>query len=462
MRNGHIHHGNKSTFSWDNPQSAEAVMADVSDQLGRNISLAVPESDDAKIDGKLIISFPFQKPHQLVTSALLRAFENNANNIGTRLHNGNGSEGGFDGSQELERRVLRMIAEVLGATPGMVDGFMTSGATTANLAGLLIGREKGRTREQQCKNTTAIFGSFLTHYSIDRSAKIIGIAPNTEDTVNDDGTGYYKLGTDERGHVLVEQIEESIERVIDQHPNVTHFIVVGTVGTTMLGSVDDIPQMNDLLAKLKLKFPEKRFHFHVDAAFGAFVAPFIEGVPDIGFRNRHVDSIAVDPYKTLPGHVGSGALLVRKEQADAAKSSSAYVPGEAIGIEGSRPGAMAAACYAMLRLLGKKGLQENAQRLMGIASKARDELAQLHLNLFSNDLPIIAVKGRFPPQLLDWYIIHEQHNFPHKVSRPLAPDCGQMSIWNVVAMPHIERNIEELAYDYRWILAGTRCLWDLE
>ncbi|NOS66922.1 MAG: hypothetical protein HOO67_00955 [Candidatus Peribacteraceae bacterium] len=437
-------------------------MAEVSDQLKRNISLAVPRSDDTTVKGKKIISFPFQDPLPFATRVLAKAFQTNANNIGTRLHNADGSEGGFEGSQELERRLLSMIAEILGAKSEEVDGFMTLGATASNLDGMQIGREKGRTPDKQCKNTTAIFGSFLTHYSIDRAAKTLNIAPNFDDTENDDGTGYYKLGTDGRGRVLVEQIEEKIERIAAEHPIVTHFIVVGNAGTTMLGSVDDIPQIDALITKLKARFPEKHFHFHVDAAFGAFVAPFLRDVPDIGFRNKNVGTVGVDIYKTLPGHVGSGALFVRRDLANVTRSSSEYVPiGGSISSVGSKPGAMAVACYAILRLLGKKGLQENAQRLMSIASFARDQLSELNLHLFPNDLPIIGVSGRFPVELLDYYIVHES-TFPLNGRQPLREDSGFAHIWNVVAMPHIEKNILHLTADYRWVLHGRNSLWNID
>jgi len=66
--------------------------------------------------------------------------------------------------------------------------------------------------------------------------------------------------------------------------------LVGIAGTTEFGQVDPI----EGLAKIAL---ERKIHLHVDAAFGGFVLPFLEGDWRWDFRVPGVSSITIDPTR---------------------------------------------------------------------------------------------------------------------------------------------------------------------
>ena len=194
---------------------------------------------------------------------------------------------------------------------------------------------------------SAIVTSFLTHYSIVKAANILGIG--TEPKSN--GTGLHALGTDENGHILIDKFEEKLKEFAKK--DIRNVIVVGNAGTTMLGSVDNLPTMGQTITTIKKLYPSMSIHFHIDAAFGGFVIPFIESLPEIGFSVPEVDSIAIDAHKMGLSPYGSGIILARHKLFKRIESIAPYVPGNDCTLCGSRAGAMAISCWALMRKIGK-------------------------------------------------------------------------------------------------------------
>ena len=157
--------------------------------------------------------------------------------------------------------------------------------------------------------------------------------------------------------------------------------VVGVYGTTEFGTLDSIHELVDV----RRRFPG--FWLHVDAAWGGYLPTVFrdrrgqllprEAVRD-GFRwfpservhrataaLAQADSVTVDPHKLGFVPFGAGALVVRNRRAlDLVQQEAPYVftsPAEeddrryrALGryaLEGSKPGAAAAACYVNHRVL---------------------------------------------------------------------------------------------------------------
>ena len=157
--------------------------------------------------------------------------------------------------------------------------------------------------------------------------------------------------------------------------------VVGVYGTTEFGTLDSI---HELLA-VRQRFPG--FWLHVDAAWGGYLPTLFRDrkgglLPHAAVRDgfRHfpservyratvalaeVDSVTVDPHKLGFVPFGAGALVVRNRRAlDLVQQEAPYVftspPDEderryrKLGryiLEGSKPGAAAAACYVNHRVL---------------------------------------------------------------------------------------------------------------
>ena len=190
--------------------------------------------------------------------------------------------------------------------------------------------------------------------------------------------------------------------------------VVGVYGTTEFGTLDSV---HELLA-VRRRFPG--FWLHVDAAWGGYLPTLFRdrqgGLLDRdavreGFRYfpservhrataalAEADSVTVDPHKLGFVPFGAGALVVRDRRVlDLVQQEAPYVftspPGEderryrKLGryiLEGSKPGAAAAACYVNHRVLpldhehfGKLLARsvQTCERLVDRIAGLREELA---------------------------------------------------------------------------------------
>src|SRR3989338_6669630 len=232
--------------AWQDPTSENEILA------------KIKEFDDANIHyfESKELGFPGTPPLPICQQVYSDYVGAHANNIGMHTNpRPDTSEYGFEGSQQAEREVIGMCADLMDASPDEVGGYISPGGTEANIVGCWIGRNWSRGR-------TAIVGSFLTHYSIVKAADLLGIG--TEPQL--DGSGLHVVGTDPNGHILLPQLDEKLQELAAA--GVTNVIVIGNAGTTMLGSVDDIPGICRIVEAHEGKFAS--VHLHVDAAFGGF------------------------------------------------------------------------------------------------------------------------------------------------------------------------------------------------
>jgi tyrosine decarboxylase/aspartate 1-decarboxylase len=128
--------------------------------------------------------------------------------------------------------------------------------------------------------------------------------------------------------------------------------LVGIAGTTEYGAVDPIPE----LAKIA---SEQDLFFHVDAAFGGMVIPFLDRPLPFDFALPGVTSIAVDPHKMGLSVIPSGCLLVRDPQMlSLLNIDTPYLSvKQEYTLSGTRPGAPAVSALAVLDYLGNEGMR---------------------------------------------------------------------------------------------------------
>jgi len=141
--------------------------------------------------------------------------------------------------------------------------------------------------------------------------------------------------------------------------------VVGVAGTTSLGLIDPIEEIGKLIGG-------RDIFFHVDAAFGGFVLPFLKElgypIPAWDFSVKSVDSITADPHKMGLGIIPSGGYFIR--DASILKKTGFEIPYLAGGnfqhfhIVGTRPGSPIIAFWAILKLLGINGFKEIVKKCM--------------------------------------------------------------------------------------------------
>jgi len=248
-----------------------------------------------------------------------------------------GDPGLFLGTAELEDEVIREIGELFGNSN--IYGTFTTGGSEANLIAMRIARNL----RPQIKKPEVVLPC-SAHISFDKAADFLNI---TLKKVN-----------------LLDNFQLDLDH-LDSLVNDNTCAVVGVAGTTSLGLVDPIEEIGEFIKG-------RDIFFHVDAAFGGFVLPFLKElgypVPAWDFSVKTVDSITADPHKMGLGIIPSGGYFIK--DASILKKTGFEIPYLAGGnfkhfhIVGTRSGSPIIAFWATLKLLGINGFKEIVKNCM--------------------------------------------------------------------------------------------------
>ncbi|MEV7288124.1 aspartate aminotransferase family protein [Streptomyces sp. NPDC093252] len=191
------------------------------------------------------------------------------------------------GGTLIERRLVDWTAGRIGFGPA-ADGVFTSGGTQSNLQALLLAREESKAASLA---DLRIFTSELSHFSVRKAAKLLGLGPDA----------VVSLPVDRHRRLRTVALARALERYTSA--GLTPMAVVATAGTTDFGSIDPLPETAELCARYGT-------WLHVDAAYGCglLVSPtrrsLLTGI-------ERADSVTVDYHKSFFQPVSSSALLVR-------------------------------------------------------------------------------------------------------------------------------------------------------
>ena len=136
-----------------------------------------------------------------------------------------------------------------------------------------------------------IYASEQCHYSIDKSADILGLGRE----------GVRKIPTDGRFHIIADALREAIAK--DREGGRVPCCIVGVAGTTSTGVIDPL----ETLAAIAR---ENDCWYHVDAAYGGPLA-FSPQHRDKLRGIELADSITFDPHKWMFVPFSCGVSLVR-------------------------------------------------------------------------------------------------------------------------------------------------------
>ncbi|MEV5015193.1 lysine decarboxylase DesA [Streptomyces sp. NPDC053780] len=191
------------------------------------------------------------------------------------------------GGTLIERKLIDWTTDRIGLGPA-ADGVFTSGGTQSNLQALLLAREEAKT------DTLAklrIFASEVSHFSVQKSAKLLGLGPDAVVSI--------PVDQDKRLHTVA--LARELERCAQD--GLVPMAVVATGGTTDFGSIDPLPEIAALCEQYGV-------WMHVDAAYGCGL------LASLKYRDRlagieRADSVTVDYHKSFFQPVSSSAVLVR-------------------------------------------------------------------------------------------------------------------------------------------------------
>src|SRR6185312_13138795 len=160
-------------------------------------------------------------------------------------------------SAMIEARVMRWLCDLLDYGPQSF-GTLASGGSEANLIALKCARDSVADGikdhgVRKAPGDLVVYASEQCHYSIDKSADILGLGRE----------GLRKIPTDDRFHIRVDALRDAIAK--DREAGLLPCCIVGVAGTTSTGVIDPLEELSTIAR-------ENRCWYHIDAAYGGPLA----------------------------------------------------------------------------------------------------------------------------------------------------------------------------------------------
>jgi tyrosine decarboxylase/aspartate 1-decarboxylase len=271
------------------------------------------EMKSGDLDYDFILSSMCTIPHSVAVRAHCMFMETNL-----------GDPGLFPGTMALEHLLIRRFGDLFHCPTA--GGYATSGGTESNIQALRLAKVR---RSDSASPNIIVPDS--AHFSFKKACDILGLeirrVPLTKD---------FRMDAD----LAAEQVDTNT------------IALVGIAGTTEYGMVDPIESLATIARQHDL-------FFHVDAAFGGMVIPFLRDPVPFDFAVTGVTSIAVDPHKMGMSTIPCGCLLTREP--DLLSSLNIDTPYLTVKQEytlaGTRPGAPVASALAVMDYLGVVGMK---------------------------------------------------------------------------------------------------------
>jgi len=192
--------------------------------------------------------------------------------IGTNL----GDPGLYHGTASIERLLVERLGTLLHFPEAC--GYATSGGTESNIQALRIAKKLKPVDRPNVVVPESV------HFSFEKACEMLGIEMRA-------------APLDARYRVDCGAVAGQIDA--------DTVALVGVAGSTEYGMVDPIDDLGRLAA-------ENDIFFHVDAAFGGLVIPFLDRPVPFDFAVPGVSSISVDPHTLGMATIPTGCLLVRE------------------------------------------------------------------------------------------------------------------------------------------------------
>lgn len=192
-------------------------------------------------------------------------------------------------THDFEREVIQRMGPLYGFDDENLWGLITFSGTDGNNHGIYFGSNY---LKKKTGKRPVVYVSDSAHYSSSRLADL----QNLELKI---------IPSDVNGCMIAEELEKAID---PSRP----VLIVFAIGTTFKGGVDDMPKLNEVLAK----FPNLEVYRHLDAAlFGGYL-PYTEYSDFINIKCNPFDSIAISGHKFFGMDEPAGFFITTKEIRD--------------------------------------------------------------------------------------------------------------------------------------------------
>ncbi len=310
----------------------------------------------------------------------------------------------FESLGALSNRLMEVTKEYLDL-PSEYSMVFTSGGTEGNIIGLYALKRFSGRRKLVYPDTV--------HHSVFKACLLLDLE-------------CYSVPTDINGVMDYSKLSDYLSG--------NDKIMVVTLGSTELGSVDDIGYIMDWLIDTSTPL-------HIDAAFGGFTFPFTHREKFARWieqlSNNLVFTFSSDYHKFPGAPVPSGMILFAPEIEEFFGFSAPYMPlGKQWGLLGTRPGFSVAASLATLLYYGKNGLASMAisryEDTLWFLENVRKILPGLKTNV--PDVPISCIR------LHDKALSDGLFNYLWD-NRLYVYKCSRFPGIRIVHMPHVKREV---------------------
>ena len=358
--------------------------------------LAKIRAKDPFYDDGYVLSSMVSKPLEIAVKAFLRFIDTNAGDYSI-----------FRNLARMERCVIRKLSLILGCESKRCSGYIVSGGSEANFLSLWLIRNFSRKAKGIRRPEIVI--SPTTHYSVIKAANALNIKVK-----------YASLN--ENYKIDVASIPEKISK--------NTIAIIGNVGSTELGFVDDIQSLSKIASEYNVAL-------HLDAAYGGFILPFINSRIFPGFRCENVLTITSDPHKTLFTPIPSGGFFVKdKALLKYIRFKPKYLsktPSETL--TGTRCGASIAAIYAVIRFVWLNKIGEIHKKCYENALYFYNKIAKsgLFKTFGKPETPIVC----FKPYSVDVNDVLKRL----RTKGWIIYKCNVVNGLRIVFMPHVSREV---------------------
>ncbi|KAI8490777.1 hypothetical protein Bbelb_315700 [Branchiostoma belcheri] len=227
------------------------------------------------------------------------------------------------GGVEMENMLITWLAELLGYPQGHA-GNISSGGTMATITALATARDSARLKAADF-HRCVLYGSTLLHHSAEKALQAVGMAEATVRKVPLDAEFRMNVFSLEQQIMQDKEVRglwllafhpklpppipvlilpESASALPIKSPMSSPHLLLATVGTTDVGSVDPVDAIADVCRRHDV-------WLHVDGAYGGFFA-LVDDVKHLFRGVGRSDSVVLNPHKGLFVPCGAGVLIVRE------------------------------------------------------------------------------------------------------------------------------------------------------
>jgi tyrosine decarboxylase / aspartate 1-decarboxylase len=304
-----------------------------------------------------------------------------------------GDPGLFPGTASLERLLVSRLGSLFHNPDAC--GYATTGGTESNIQALRIARATAGIASPNVVIPES------AHFSFKKACDLTGVELRSVPLDRE-----YRADAD----LFMEAVDSRT------------CCMVGIAGTTEYGMVDPIRELAAFAHK-------EGIFFHVDAAFGGMVLPFLKGAPEFDFSLPGVMSVAVDPHKMGMSTIPAGCLLLRNEKDLCSLSvDTPYLTvKQEFTLSGTRTGGSVAGALAVLEYLGYDGMEAVVHGCMKNTRRLIDGLESFGiLRVVTPDVNVATFERPEFPVPAPWQVSFTRNNH-----------------LRIVCMPHVHAGIIE-------------------